>query len=540
MRSYYILLLLAFVLLGCGKKDAADRRTCFYYNEPQGISSLDPAFANSNANVWPVSQLFNGLVQLNSSLVVVPCIAKSWVVSPDGKTYTFTLRNDVVFNNSVVFPDSVGRRVVAADFVYSFNRIIDSKTASPGEWVFRNVAPDGFKALNDTVFEITLTQAYSPFLQILTMPYCMVVPKEAIDTYGKDFRSNPVGTGPFFVKLWKEGNKLILWKNPKYFEQDENGTRLPYLDAVSVSFIADKQVAFLEFVKGKLDILQGIDGVYKDELLTKAGTLNPKYNKQCYMLSVPFLNTEYMGFLVDATMPQVQLGVYKDVRVRQALNYAIDRHKMARYLRNNMVMPATAGFVPNGMPGFDTVAVKGYSYNPAKARTLLADAGYPNGKGMPELVINTTAAYLDICEFLQSELATIGVKSRIEVNESATHRKIVANQGMDFFRGSWMGDYPDGENYLSLFYSKNFSPGGPNYTHFSNTEYDRLFEEAMRVVDDSSRYALYQKLDNIIIKEAPVLFLYYDRAVRFVNNRIKGLGVDPMNRLELKRVRKGN
>jgi peptide/nickel transport system substrate-binding protein len=203
-----------------------------------------------------------------------------------------------------------------------------------------------------------------------------------------------------------------------------------------------------------------------------------------------------------------------------------------------MITPATAGFVPKGMPSFNADVVKGYSYNPTEARCLLKDAGYPNGVGLPMLVINTTANYLDICEFIQSELSGIGVRSKIEVNESATHRKIVANQGMDFFRGSWLGDYPDAENYLSLFYSKNFAPGGPNYTHFKSAEYDKLFEEAMRVVDDSARFVLYQQLDKMVVDNAPVMFLYYDRAVRFVNRRVTGFGIDPMNRLVLKKVKK--
>jgi len=536
MRYSLVACIAAILLFACSPNKQTDTRTCFYYNEPLGITSLDPAFANNNANIWPISQMFNGLVQLDDSLRVIPCIAKDWDISTDGKTYTFILRNDVYFNDAEIFPNNKGRKVTAADFVYSFNRVKDEKTASPGEWVFRNTA--GFKAFNDTVLQIRLTDAYAPFLQILTMPYCVVLPHEAIEKYGKDFRRNPVGTGPFFVKFWYEGNRLILWRNPNYFEVDEKGVKLPYLDAVSVSFIADKQVAFLEFIKGELDMLQGIDGVYKDELLSKNGTLNSKYAEKYFLLSEPYLNTEYMGFLVDETLPQVQSSVYKDKRIRQALNYGIDRDKMARYLRNNMVTPATAGFVPKGMPAFDATKVQGYNYNPTKARQLLTEAGYPNGKGLPVLIMNTTPNYLDICEFIQSELSAIGVQTKIEVNEAATHRKIVANQGMNFFRGSWLGDYPDAENFLSLFYSKNFAPGGPDYTHYKNHEYDSLFEQAMTVVDDSSRYALYQQLDRMVIEDAPVMFLYYDRAVRFVNKRVQGFGIDPMNRLVLKRVRK--
>jgi len=264
-----------------------------------------------------------------------------------GTLYTFHLRNDVYFHNNPAFRGQKGRRVVASDFVYSFNRIVDPAVASAGAWVFNNVKQNGgkfsFTAINDSTFCIELKQAFPPFLGLLSMTYCSVIPQEAVKTYGNDFRRNPVGTGPFQFKMWKEGVKLVMVKNPDYFETD-GSQRLPYLDAVSVTFIVDKQSAFLEFVKGNLDFMSGIDASYKDELLTRNGALNPKYQNKITLLTQPYLNTEYLGFLVDPGSDVVKKSPLRLKAIRQAINYGFDRKKMMRYLRNNIGIPGIYGF----------------------------------------------------------------------------------------------------------------------------------------------------------------------------------------------------
>ncbi|NTW23400.1 MAG: ABC transporter substrate-binding protein, partial [Lentimicrobium sp.] len=254
MPGFYKTLFLLFLIItsSCRIKDRdIEGKTVFRYNETAGITSLDPAFARNQANIWAVNQLFNGLVQLDSALMIQPCIAKSWSVSPDGKTYTFFLRNDVSFHDHFLFQNGKGRKVTAKDFVFSLQRLADKSVASPGAWVMGPVAIENGKpaitSVDDTTLVIRLNNAFPPFLGMLSMQYCFVVPKEAISYFKTDFRSNPVGTGPFRFKLWKEGVKLVMLKNSNYFET-ENGKRLPYLDAVAVSFIIDKQTAFLEFI----------------------------------------------------------------------------------------------------------------------------------------------------------------------------------------------------------------------------------------------------------------------------------------------------
>jgi len=544
IRWFPVVMVFVVLLSGCGskKKHSGEGKSIFRYNEASGITSLDPAFAKGQADIWACNQLYNGLVQMNDALEVIPCIAEKWEISEDGKEYTFHLRNDVWFHKDGVIENGSSRIVTAVDFVYSFNRILDPLTASPGAWVFNAVAVDSltgkpaFEALDKTTLKIKLKEAFPPFLGILTSLYCSVIPHEVLEAYGKDFRKHPVGTGPFKFKLWEDRTNLIFLKNENYFET-ENGNKLPYFDAVSISFINDRQAAFLEFVKGNLDFLSGIDASYKDELLTRTGSLREKYRERFKMETCQYLNTEYLGFLVDTAQTALKNNPVADVRIRKAINYGFDRKRMMTYLRNGIGTPGIYGMVPPGLPSFDSVSVKGYEYNPAMTAQLLKEAGYPRGKGLPEIVMSTTKEYQDLCEFMQGQLAESGIRIKLEVNQGAAHREMVAKQKLTFFRASWIADYPDAESYLSLFYSPNFAPVGPNYTHYKSKAFDALYIAAGATIIDSVRYSNYREMDRLIIADAPVVVLFYDQVVRLVQNNVEGLGKNAMNLLSIKKAR---
>lgn len=541
-KTNYIFLLLIILITSCKSgRFKNDGRTVFRYNESAGITSLDPAFARDQANIWAVNQLFNGLVQLDENLKVKPCIAKSWEIAPDGLNYTFHLRKDVYFRSDESFEGTKGRKVVANDFVYSLNRLLDEKLASPGAWVLKQVKKENntnsFIAPNDSTLIISLKAPFPPFLGLLSMQYCSVVPHEAIEKFGTDFRQHPVGTGPFKFGMWKEGVKLVMLRNEKYFESSPDGP-LPYLDAVAVSFIVDKQSAFLEFIKGNLDFVSGIDASYKDELLTRNGDLRSKYSSKINLTKQTYLNTEYLGILIDTNFKAASESPLRLKLVRQAINYGFDRVKMMRYLRNNIGIAGTAGFVPAGIPWFDQKQVSGYYYDPAKAIHLLGKAGYPGGKGLPPITLTTNASYLDLCKYIQSQLGEIGINLKIDVTPPATLREMIAQSKVSFFRGSWIVDYPDAENYLSLFYTANFCPAGPNYTHFSSVEFDKIYGESMHERNDSVRGMKYMQMDRILIEEAPVVILYYDQVLRLSQKNITGLGSNPLNLLNLKQVKK--
>ena len=462
---------------------------------------------------------------------------------------------------------------------------MDRKLNSSGSWIFANVksrqqtadnrqqtavessplwrlkdqqSEYAFYAVNDTILKIELSQPFPAFLGILSMTYASVVPHEAVEYYGTEFGRHPVGTGPFKYQYWKEGVKLVFRKNPNYFEKIGEG-RLPYLDAVSISFIIDKQVAFMEFVKGKFDFMSGIDARYKDELLTRDGQLRQEYEDDIYLIREPYLNTEYLAFFLGENDT---LGKERSLALRQAVSYSIDREKMLRYLRNGIGTPGNYGIIPVGLPGSETISQQdnettrqqdnelennsltcrlvdsltqsiGYPYNPKKAERLLKDndlLGY-------ELKLYTTQDYIDIAKFVQSALTEVGLNCKVEEMMPAALREKRANGNLPFFRSSWVADYPDAENYLSLFTTNNFTPQGPNYTHYSNAKFDELYQKSLTCNDIEERARIYHEMDSLMMTEAPVVILFYDEVLRFVNKNVEGLGSNPTNMLNLKKVK---
>ena len=537
---------LAFVLIfmSCKETDMqGDSRTIFNYNEMNGVTSLDPAAASNFENIGPVNQLFNGLVQMDDSLNVIPCIAKQFSLSADGLCYTFQLRNDVYFHDNVCFENGKGRKVTAKDFAFSFNRLFDSKVSSATtllDKIDRSEKTNykGFIIVNDSIFKIYLTEPFSAFLNILTMKYFSVLPFEAIDYYKYDFRRNPVGTGPFVFKLWEEGTKLILLKNKNYFEKDKHNVQLPYLDAVTLSFIKDKETAFMELLNGKFDMLSGADAFNTNEVLDKEANLRELYRKKFYLQKATFLKTDYIGILVDQELEIVKTSPLKLKAIRKAINYGFDRDKLIKYLRNNRGVAAHSGFIPQGMKSYNTALVKGYTYRPEKVSELLKEAGFPDGKGLPELTLHVTNDYKEQVEFIQSQLAENNIKVNISVEKASVLRQAVNSCEYNLFKKSWVADYADEENFMSLFYSKNFSPQGVNFFHFKSDVFDRAYEKAQKINDLSEKIRLYQRMDSLVMDEAPVIPLFYDEAVRLVSHHIRGLNPNPMNLLNLKYVMK--
>ncbi|WP_417875914.1 ABC transporter substrate-binding protein [Winogradskyella sediminis] len=525
------------VLFSCTSNQSTSKdHLVFRYNEHKNIGSLDPAFSKDLADIWATHQLFNGLVQMDDQLNVKPCIAKSWTITDSAKTYTFTLRDDVFFHKHELFgvsnssnkPDST-RTVRASDFEYSFNRLKDKAIASPGSWVLNKV--ENFSALNDSTFQIKLKQAFPAYLGLLTMKYCSVVPKEIIEHYGTNFRSHPIGTGPFKFKRWEENLKLIFRRNDNYFETDDTEQQLPYLEAVAITFLPDKQSEFLQFAQGNIDFVSGLDSSYKDEILTSIGQLKPNYSNDVKMIRGPYLNTEYLAFYMDSEINPIQ-----SLKLRKAINLGFDRQKMMTYLRNGIGIPANGGFIPKGLPGYD--ATIGFEYNPDLAKQLITEFKTETGILNPEITLTTTSNYLSFCEFIQRELQKTGLAVTIDVIPPSSLKDAKANGHVDFFRASWIADYPDAENYLSLFYSKNFAPKGPNYTHFNHAEFDKMYEEAYLETDSEKRIALYTKMDSLIMASAPIVPMFYDEVVRFTRKNVTGLGINATNLLELKSVKK--
>lgn len=531
MSPYRILPLFMLLLLGLAScTDATqkiDDRTVFRYNEHANITTLDPAFAKDQRNIWACNQLYNGLVALDKDLNIVPDLAQSWTISEDALSYTFDLKKGVFFHEDPAFAKA--RTVTAHDFKYALERLQDPELAAPGAWVMDPV--ERIEVHHEYQLTIHLKEVFPAFLGLLTMKYCSVVPREAVEFYGNELRKNPVGTGPFYLKRWEENVKMVLRRHPNYFETDAQGTSLPYLEAIAISFKPDKQSEFLEFAQGNIDFINGLDPSYKDELLTSNGDLKPKYRTTVTLKKHPFLNTEYLGINLKSGGDAL-----KSPLIRKAMNLGFDRVKMIKYLRNNVGKPALNGFIPVGLPAGGKAA--GYEYQPELAAQLIQQYKELFPDHPPSISISTGANYLDLCEYIQRELEKIGLKVAVEVMPPSTLRQMRKAGNLEVFRSSWIADYPDAENYLALFYSKNQAPSGSNYTFFKDSIYDHLYERSLKLGNLEERLPLYQKMDQIIIDQAPIVPLFYDESVRFISKKVQGLESNGVNMLSLKTVRK--
>ena len=519
-------------LLSCSVEDFTDDERVFRYNESAGITTLDPAHSRSLELMWVADALYDGLVELSPELEVKPAIATSW--EWDDKGVVFHLRKGVKFAcQEDIKGMEGGREVVARDVVYSLERLRDPEVASPGEWILDAVQDGGIIAINDSTLRINLKYDFPPFLGLLTTPYASIVAEEAVVARGSDFRSKPAGTGPFKLAWWEESVAIVLHRNEMYWERDENGVELPYLEAVHIDFVPDMGSEYLGLIQGRYDFISGLHPAYMEDLMDLNGDLAEKHKADLNLRRIPFLKTDYIGLLVDEN--GTTNSPFLDLRVRQALSVSIDRIGIARNLRRNAVLPSDK-FVPPSLPGATDYSTPIFDIE--LARSLLNDAGYPNGNGIPEFELSTTSDYVDLCAAIQHGWQELGLKVQIDVSPPSVHRENVATSKSVMFKKSWLADYADSENFFGLFLEKNFSPGGPNYTHFSNEYFEELYMRSMTVSEEDIRWNLYSKMDSIVHSEMPVIPLFHDQVTHFVRNSIDGWVVSPVNRLELRYVKK--
>ena len=507
---------------GCQTKSKNDTPNShiFRYNQVNPIQSLDPAFAKSQNHIWAIGHLYDGLVQLDSALQVVPNLAISWDISKDGLSYRFRLRDSVFFHDDACFPGAQGREVKAGDVRYSLLRLMSDTLFSPGSWIFDGLVDpkSGIITQGDSVVTINLLKPFPAFLGLLANAYCMIIPKEAVDYYKSDFRVHPVGTGPYRMVRFEEGQALFLRKNDRYWDRS-----LPNVfDGIKISFIPDRLISMMELQAGKLDFVSGIESSFLPEFVTKKGDLAEKYQGKIQMFKSPYLNFEYIGLHLDKTHP-----ILKDSRLRQALNYSINREEMLAVLRRNIGRPASEGVVPFGLPSHQSAAIRGYRYDIHRADSLLRISGYPQGKGLPPFTIHTNAEYADLLSYIVKQWEQIGISCKIELMETAVLREAMVKGSLSGFRASWIADYPDGESFLCMFYSKN--PAPPNYTRYRNPKFDALYEKSLSVNSLEDRYIMYAEMERILIADAPVIYLFYDESVCFTNPKIKSIYQNGLN-----------
>lgn len=563
------LLLITLVFIsGCGKEETSTTTSLqggikgggiYKINELEDIRSLDPVGITDVVSHHVAHQIYDALLDLDSNLQIIPQLAKSYEVSPDGTVYTFHLRDNSLFQDNACFPDGKGRKVTAQDVKFSYDRICDFRTSSRGFNYFVNYVEgaqqyydatraagekgtpkvngvSGFIYVNDSTYQIKLLKPFAPFIYYVTLAVAYVVPKEAIDKYGKDFFQNPVGSGPFSFVNWIPDQELNLKRNPNYWEKDAAGNQIPYIDGAKFKFIKDLDQQLLEFKNGNLDESYRIPNAIFKTIVDDNKQLTPEYS-QFILQRTPSLALQFYGFLVTNK-------IFNNEKLRQAINYAVDREKIIKYVLNGQgYMGAIYGIVPPAMPDYNYKLIKGYTYDLAKAKQLLAEAGYPNGSGLEiTLQINSGGdRNIQIAEAIQNMLKDVGINMKLQQTPFAQHLDNIDAGKAEFFRLGWIADYPDPETFLNLYYGKNV-PSNPaelspvNSTRYINPEFDRLFEQAIVTQDKAARYRLYEQAEQIAVSQAPMLYIYYDEDYRMLQSFVRGYVLDPMHRVNFRHL----
>lgn len=474
---------------------------------PSDPPSLDPAHVTDTTSHSVVSELFDGLVEFDREMRIRPAIAERWEVSPEGRTYRFFLRKGVRFQN--------GREVNAEDFRYSFLRVLDPRTKSERTWILDRLegaadllagrAADlrGIRVQDRYTLELRLAEPFAPFLALLAYPAAMVVPREEVERAGPDFSARPVGTGPFRLTEWRRDDHLVLTANPDYFRGR------PHLDRIAFRIIPDELTRLQEFKAGNLHHTDVPAGLYRT--IAADPSLKSRLHSQSILgIQAVRLNVEVPPFTGN-------------VKLRQALNYAVDKAAFAGVIMEGRVQPAT-GILPPGMPGHSGT-VAGYPFDRRRARQLLAEAGFPDGKGLPLLTLhyNTSLTNRRLAEFVQAQLAEVGVKVELAALDWPAYLKLVDAGQTQMHRMGWIADYPDAENFLTvLFHSRNIGARG-NTSRYRNPQVDALLDRADRATAEAERGRLYQQAERLIVEDAPWIFLNYYSTDVLVHPAVRNL-----------------
>jgi oligopeptide transport system substrate-binding protein len=486
--------------------------------------TLDPVLSTDMYAVTVTQQLFDGLVQFDKDLNIIPAIAKSWKISHDGLTYTFYLREGVKFHN--------GREVTAEDFIYSLTRIIDPKTKSPAANFLDRVKGfkefqegrsnyvTGLKSKGRYIFETKLTEPYSPVLSILGMNKFKVLPKEEVEKLGVDFGKYPVGTGPFKFVSMKEGEEIILEANQDYFEGR------PHLDKIIFKIFhgSPREEMFRRFKEGELE----------DSPIPFKEVEEVVHFKKYPFLQKPILSLRFFGL-------NTQIDLLRKEKIRKAINFAVPKEEVGKEVLKGMAL-LTDRIIPMGMPGYKPGKVS-LKYNPQKAKRLLKEAGYPEGRGIQPIPF-WSAAKSELAvkelEIVKNALSRVGISMDIQYETNwPKFQELLSLKKTPMFMYAWYADFPDPDNFLgTLFHSKS----NYNYTNYHNPEVDRLLDRARAERDYLKRMEMYRKIEEIILDDAPIvpmvnhLFqMVYQPYVRGVEVSALGGPYIPMKKIWLKK-----
>jgi ABC-type transport system substrate-binding protein len=478
-------------------------------------TTMDPARVEDGPTIDLLFHLYEGLVQWNEQSQVVGNLAESWTVSPDGLLYTFNIKKGVKFHN--------GDPLTAQDFLYSINRALDPKTQSTVAGTYLNDilgAPDvlakkattakGIEAPDDYTLKITLDKPKPYFLSKLTYPTAYAVNRRSIEEGGAKWTEQPVGTGPFILDRWDHNSMVKLKANPDYHDGR------PKLDGIERPVLLDPSTRHAKFESGEIHFTDISMGDYDRD------HNDPKLKDKIKTFPRPAV---FYGSMNQKAFPP-----FKDQRVRQAFNHAVDKQQIINVVMRGVVKKAN-GILPPGIPGFDP-NLKGLDFDPAKAKSLLAAAGYPGGKGFPALTLTFREKQVDMKRFAEAMAAqlekNLGIKISLREMEWGSFLDARNKGTLPFYYLRWMADYLDPQDFLSVMLHTGTQENG---AYYSNPQFDALCDRADVLQDPAKRIALYQQAERIVVEDAAWIPLYYQTDLELWNPAVKGVRESLMGHL---------
>ncbi|MBC7429289.1 MAG: hypothetical protein H7336_11795 [Bacteriovorax sp.] len=545
MRNILLVLTLvaASVLTGCAKKQDASERVLNIVS-PAEIKGFDPAMADDLYSGREIAKIYESLLAyhwLKVPYELIPNLAEAMPeISKDGITYTFKIKKGVVFQDDAAFSNGKGREIEAADFVYSLKRLADAKTTANGWWVLdgklvglnewrdkyaklpttnydEEVA--GLKAIDKYTLQFKLAKPFPQFLYTLAMGFTSVVSKEVVAKYGQEFINHPVGTGPYILPKFDQGKRIVYTKNPtfreKFYPSDASpeykdlltdaGKRLPLVDKLIVNVIVESQPGWLKFNKGEIDYYS----IPKDNFATavKDNKLSAELSgKGIDLMISPMLDLTYTGFNYENKL-------FHNIKLRRAMSLAFDEKKSNQLFYNNTSFYAQ-GAIPPGIAGQNKDFKNPYKgFDLVAAKKMLSEAGYPEGKGLPEIIydIPDSTTSRQMGEYFQKQMEQIGIKIKVSASPWPEFQAKLKKRDVQMFGAAWGADYPDAENFLQLFYGPNSSPGS-NSTNYNEPAFNKQFEVATKMQDSPVRTGLYEKMNKTLAEDVVVIFNMHRQA----------------------------
>ena len=554
LKNCFSIVFLSTLLIfsACSKKQDPKERV-INVTAPSDIKGFDPMMASDVGSAAQIAKVYEGLLTyhwLKVPFELIPNLAEEMpAISKDGMTYTFKIKKGVFFQDDAAFPEGKGRELEAEDFVYSFKRHADAKNQSTGWWLFDgkikglndwrakneklpaanyDEVVEGLKALDKYTLQITLAKVFPQFMYTMAMPFSYVVAKEAVNKYGKEFINHPVGTGPYVLPVFDQGKHIVFTKNPtfreKFYPSDASpefkhmlgdaGKKLPLVDKVIVDVMVESQPSWLKFNKGETDFLY----IPKDNYNT--AVVDNKISKEMlakdvFLTITPGLDVYFIGFNFDHK-------IFHNIELRRAMSLAYDVKTANTLFYNNTGFPAESVAPPGIAGNVSTYKNPWKGPNIDLAKKHLALAGYPEGKGLPEITLDTfsSTGARQKAEFFQKEMEKIGIKIKVVTNLSPELQAKIKKRSVMMIDYGWIGDYPDTENFLQIFYGPNSAPGA-NSANYNNPEFNKQYEIVAKMQDSPARTAMYEKLNQFLANEAVAIFTVHTQSYTLQQKWVK-------------------